>query len=81
MTLTLNPGRGELFRGVGDMGRRQKFLLAKDARITIEDSSMRQNDRVLHKIVVEQPAASRSSLARELRKMRPSSMWRPCCVR
>ena len=33
MTLTLNPGRGELFRGVGDMGRRQKFLLAKDARI------------------------------------------------
>lgn len=55
MTLTLNPGRGELFRGVGDMGRRQKFLLAKDARITIEDSSMRQNDRVLHKIVVEQP--------------------------
>jgi len=32
-----------------------KVALAKDARITIEDSSMRQNDRVLHKIVVEQP--------------------------
>lgn len=55
MTLTLNPGKGELFRGVGDMGRRQKFVLAKDACISIEDCNMRQNNRVLHKIVVGQP--------------------------
>lgn len=55
MTLTLNPGRGELFRGVGGMGRRQRFLLAKNARISIEESCIRQNEKVVYKIVVEQP--------------------------
>lgn len=55
MTLTLAPGRGELFRGVGNMGRRQQFFLAKDSRISIEPSNIQQNHRVLEKIVVEQP--------------------------
>lgn len=55
MTLTLTPGRGELFRGVGSLGRRQQFLLAKDARVSIEASNMQQNHKVLNKIVVDQP--------------------------
>lgn len=55
MTLILAPGRGELFRGLGNVGRRQQFLLAKDSRISIESSNIQQNHRVLEKIVVEQP--------------------------
>lgn len=55
MTLTLAPGRGELFRGVGSLGRRQQFFLAKDARVSIETSNIQQNHKVLNKIVVEQP--------------------------
>lgn len=55
MTLTLTPGRGELFRGVGSLGRRQQFFLAKDARVSIEASNIQQNNKVLNKIVVEQP--------------------------
>ena len=55
MTLTLSPGTGELFRGVGSLGRRQQFLLAKDSRISIEASNIQQNNKVLNKIVVEQP--------------------------
>lgn len=55
MTLTLTPGRGELFRGVGSLGRRQQFFLAKDARVSIEASNIQQNHKVLDKIVVEQP--------------------------
>ena len=47
MTLILTPGRGELFRGVGNLGRRQQFLLEKGSRISIEASSMRRNDEVL----------------------------------
>lgn len=55
MTLTLHPGRGELFRGVWSLGRRQQFLLAQDARISLEASRIQQNHRMLEKIVVEQP--------------------------
>lgn len=55
MTLTLNPGRGELFRGVGNLGRRQHFLLAEDSRISIEASNMERNHKTLDKIVVKQP--------------------------
>lgn len=55
MTLTLTPGRGELFRGVGKLGRRQHFLLAKDSHISIEASNMERNDKTLDKIVVQQP--------------------------
>ncbi|MCC8091828.1 hypothetical protein [Akkermansia sp.] len=55
MTLILIPGRGELFRGVGSLGRRQQFLLEKDSCISIEASSIRRNHEVLNKIVVGQP--------------------------
>lgn len=55
MKLTLTPGRGELFRGIGNMGRRQQFLLAKDSRISIEASNLQKNHQVLYKIVVAQP--------------------------
>ena len=55
MMLILTPGRGELFRGVGNLGRRQQFLLEKGSRISIEASSMRRNDEVLDKIVVGVP--------------------------
>lgn len=55
MILTLNPGKGELFRGVGSIGRRQRFLLEENARITIEKSIPRNSNRILLTIVVEQP--------------------------
>lgn len=54
--LILTPGRGELFRGVGSLGRRQQFLLAKDSCISIEASNIQENHRVLNKIIVEQPS-------------------------
>lgn len=37
MKLTLNPGRGELFRGIGPIGIRRRFRLAKDTRIMLEE--------------------------------------------
>lgn len=55
MKLTLNPGKGELFRGVCGVGRRQPFLLVKDACISIEESGMQEDSRRLFKIVVTQP--------------------------
>ena len=83
MTLILTPGRGELFRGVGNLGRRQHFLLEKDSRISIEESSIRRNHGTLYKIVVEQPggkpfefgtgieeAEARQYIAALLRQMR-----------
>lgn len=83
MTLILTPSRGELFRGVGNLGRRQHFLLEKDSRISIEESSIRRNHGTLYKIVVEQPggkpfefgtgieeAEARQYIAALLRQMR-----------
>ena len=83
MTLILIPGRGELFRGVGSLGRRQQFLLEKDSCISIEASSIRRNHEVLNKIVVGQPdgktfefgtgieeAEAQQYIAALLRKMR-----------
>lgn len=49
--LALRPGRGELFRGVWGMGRRQGFRLAKGARISLEDGT---GGKVL--VSVEQPS-------------------------
>ena len=49
--LALRPGRGELFRGLWGVGRRQRFLLAKGARIALEDEG---GGRVL--VSVEQPS-------------------------
>lgn len=75
--------QGELFRGVGNLGRRQHFLLEKDSRISIEESSIRRNHGTLYKIVVEQPggkpfefgtgieeAEARQYIAALLRQMR-----------
>lgn len=56
ITLTLTPGRGELFRGVGNLGRRQQFVLGKDCRISVEVGPIQQNHKTLDKIVVEQPS-------------------------
>lgn len=83
MTLILTPSRGELFRGVGNLGHRQHFLLEKDSRISIEESSIRRNHGTLYKIVVEQPggkpfefctgieeAEARQYIAALLRQMR-----------
>lgn len=53
--LILNPGHAELFRGIGSCGRRRKFRLAKNARISIEESNLYHTRRVVRKIVVEQP--------------------------
>ena len=55
MRLILNPGRAEVFYGIGSCGWRRKFRLAKNARVSIEESGSRQNGRVMKKIVVEQP--------------------------
>lgn len=72
-----------MFRGVGNLGRRQHFLLEKDSRISIEESSIRRNHGTLYKIVVEQPggkpfefctgieeAEARQYIAALLRQMR-----------
>ncbi len=53
--LTVRPGHAELFRGIGSIGRRQKFLLSKDKEIAVVDSNISQNHRVLKMIEVEQP--------------------------
>lgn len=53
--LTVRPGYAELFRGVGPIGRRQKFLLSKGQEISIVDSNISQNHRVLKMIEVGQP--------------------------
>ncbi len=55
MRLTLNPGKGELFYGVGEIGRRKSFVLSKKTRIEIRMSSINQNGRNLEEIAVEQP--------------------------
>lgn len=65
MRLTLQPGRGELFRGVGGIGRRRQFVLTKDARISLEESRVMRTQgtplmgasyrKILYKIVVTQP--------------------------
>ena len=88
MTLILTPGRGELFRGVGNLGRRQHFLLEKGSRISIEASSMRRNDEVLDKVVVGLPdgktfefgtgieeVEAQQYIAALLRKMRGSAVF------
>lgn len=55
MVLTLNLGSGELFRGIGDIGRRQPFRLERDAPISIRETNVWVNGRLLYKIVVDQP--------------------------
>lgn len=56
MRLTLKPGRGELFRGVGEFGQRLSFLLEKGARISIEASNTKEYGKRLNMITVEQPS-------------------------
>ncbi len=62
MRLTLNPGKGELFYGVGEIGRRKNFLLSKKTTIKIQGISIYQNGRNLGEIVVKQPEGGGASL-------------------
>lgn len=68
IALTLKPGGGELFRGVGCLGRRQRFLLTKDTRISIEESRMQKNNSVLSQIRVEQPDGESFEFGTEIEK-------------
>lgn len=55
MILTLAPGRGEWFCGLGRLGKRWQFLLACDSRITLVQNGVGNDGHVIQKISVTQP--------------------------
>lgn len=55
MILTLAPGRGEWFCGLGCLGKRWRFLLARESRITLVENGVTKSGHVSHKISITQP--------------------------
>ncbi len=50
--LILGDGKGMLFYGVGEIGRRKTFLLNPDTRVAIKASAIRENHRQLSDVVI-----------------------------
>ncbi len=55
--LILDTCKGEIFYGVGEIGRRKKFILNRNTRVTIEASAIRENHRQLSDVVISNTEA------------------------